>query len=88
MAAGESYAIYKHYKSIWKEIDNNNMVALSNHPHLGTRINEKERGLTPLFLACMRKNYDIIHFLLQWGADPNVGMLSYSIVVSYCPLSF
>ncbi|PRP81625.1 serine/threonine-protein phosphatase 6 regulatory ankyrin repeat subunit A-like protein [Planoprotostelium fungivorum] len=38
-----------------------------------TQINEKQRGVTPLFLACQRKYPTMIHYLLQAGADPNIG---------------
>lgn len=67
----ENY-IYKHYKSIWRDVDNGNAHRLAVHPDLQEKINEKNQGSTPLFLACMRKNYPIVCFLLEMGADPNI----------------
>lgn len=63
---------YNHFHGIWKEIDNGNLEKLANHPNLLTSIDLKEQNVTPLFLACQRKNPSIIHFLLQSGADPNI----------------
>jgi ankyrin repeat protein len=63
---------YRHFYGIWHEIDNNNIDSLINHPKLFETMNEKQQGLTPLHLACLRKNKAIVQFLLSSGADPNI----------------
>lgn len=35
-------------------------------------LNEKNRGNTPLTLACERKNYDIVKLLLENGSYPDI----------------
>jgi ankyrin repeat protein len=71
---------YPHYKGIWKEIDNNSLVNLSNHADLESKINQYSQGHTPLFLACLRKNVEMVKFLLHCGADPNLGVCRHLIV--------
>jgi len=70
--ASQHLHVYDHYESIWREIDNGNYYGLATHPDLNTRINDVEKGHTPLFLACLRKQYEIAYLLLQSGADPNI----------------
>ena len=40
--------------------------------------NRDERGFTPLIVACQYRNYDLVHFLLQYGADVNLCSLDCS----------
>lgn len=83
-----NYSVYTHFHSIWRDIDNNNLEKLGevNHDYLRAQINEKEQGLTPLFLACQRKYPAMIHYLLQAGADPNIGEPSPSLPHISIPL--
>eukprot|EP01119_Soliformovum_irregulare_P022792 TRINITY_DN785_c0_g1_i1.p1 TRINITY_DN785_c0_g1~~TRINITY_DN785_c0_g1_i1.p1 ORF type:complete len:573 (+),score=172.57 TRINITY_DN785_c0_g1_i1:60-1778(+) len=67
-----NYHAYTQYKSIWNDIDNNASHRLATHPDLLTKINDKERDCTPLWLAVTKKNLTIVSFLLQLGADPNI----------------
>jgi hypothetical protein len=69
-----SLHVYQFYDGLWRDIDNDNLNALSFYEDLETLVNTRDltRGYTPLHLACVKKNYDIICFLLQWGADPNI----------------
>jgi ankyrin repeat protein len=71
-ATNDSLRYYRYFKGIWRDIDNDNLTKLANHPNLQHDLNLKQQGVTPLFLACQRKNDPIIHFLLQAGADPNI----------------
>ena len=53
--------------------------------HCISNINEKQNGNTPLFLACLRRNFQIVEFLLSVGADPNIGKFYFSnpMIISY-----
>ena len=45
----------------------------------GAQINNRdERGFTPLIVACQYRNCDLVHFLLQYGADVNLCSLDCS----------
>jgi ankyrin repeat protein len=80
--AEEGGAIYPHYQGIWRHVDLGDLEKLAQDPDTDTEINEKQQGNTPLFLACLRKNVEMVHLLLQSGADPNIGFDSYFLVIS------
>lgn len=78
----KDYFMYRNYRSIWREIDNGNYYKLQAHPDLVDKINEKDQDHTPLFLACLRKNHQIVYYLLSMGADANTGNVN-SYVLLY-----
>lgn len=43
---------YDHFASIWREIDDGRLHALQNNQDLPVLINDKQKGVTPLFLVC------------------------------------
>eukprot|EP01116_Phalansterium_solitarium_P014079 TRINITY_DN315_c1_g1_i2.p1 TRINITY_DN315_c1_g1~~TRINITY_DN315_c1_g1_i2.p1 ORF type:complete len:591 (+),score=116.21 TRINITY_DN315_c1_g1_i2:144-1916(+) len=63
---------YPHYSGLWRHIDEHDLQGAADHPDLERCINDKQRGRTPLFLACLRRDHEMIHLLLQHGADPNI----------------
>lgn len=42
---------YDHFASIWRAIDDGDINALVNNPDLPYLINDKQKGVTPLFLV-------------------------------------
>eukprot|EP01126_Amoeba_proteus_P032719 TRINITY_DN3193_c0_g1_i20.p1 TRINITY_DN3193_c0_g1~~TRINITY_DN3193_c0_g1_i20.p1 ORF type:complete len:535 (-),score=68.51 TRINITY_DN3193_c0_g1_i20:360-1964(-) len=65
-------SVYPEFHGIWKCVDQNMPIKLSNHPSLLDQINNKQRGYTPLLLACLRHNCEIVQILLEKGANPNL----------------
>lgn len=42
---------YDHFASVWREIDDGDLNALRNNQDLPFLINDKQKGVTPLFLV-------------------------------------
>eukprot|EP01122_Echinamoeba_exundans_P003563 TRINITY_DN13646_c0_g1_i1.p1 TRINITY_DN13646_c0_g1~~TRINITY_DN13646_c0_g1_i1.p1 ORF type:complete len:632 (-),score=124.81 TRINITY_DN13646_c0_g1_i1:68-1963(-) len=78
MSAGDGQQInlglaaYRSYNGLWRDIDENDYYKLTQRQNIQEDINEKQQGVTPLYLACLRKNTNIMQFLLSNGADPNL----------------
>jgi ankyrin repeat protein len=67
-------ALQQHCRSftgIWRFIDFSDFGNLERDTSLHETVNQKQQGFTPLHLACIRQNYQIIQFLLHNGADIN-----------------
>eukprot|EP01127_Copromyxa_protea_P010454 TRINITY_DN2544_c0_g1_i3.p1 TRINITY_DN2544_c0_g1~~TRINITY_DN2544_c0_g1_i3.p1 ORF type:complete len:514 (+),score=72.54 TRINITY_DN2544_c0_g1_i3:689-2230(+) len=71
MATVESSSVYP-FKGIWRYIDFNETARLSSSPELRVNVNSKQRGFTPLYLACSKENAELVKILLESGADPNL----------------
>ena len=63
---------YDHFTNIWREIDEGRIRSLRDNQDLPILINDKQKGVTPLFLAVKRKETDMVLLLLANGADPNI----------------
>lgn len=68
----DTSTVYDQFVSVWREIDDGRYEALRDNQDLPMLINEKQKGVTPLFLAVKRKNISMVLLLLANGADPNV----------------
>lgn len=68
-ASNSEEYIARKYTSIWNEIERQNIIQLSTHPDLILNLNQKQFDRTPLFLACQRKSFDMVHFLLHTGEN-------------------
>src|SRR5690348_10232593 len=65
-------SVYRHFRGIWNAIDMEDLPSLATDPQLPTLLNQRQQGLTPLYLAVLRHNAPMVHFLLAAGADPNL----------------
>eukprot|EP01117_Protostelium_nocturnum_P016633 TRINITY_DN6632_c0_g1_i1.p1 TRINITY_DN6632_c0_g1~~TRINITY_DN6632_c0_g1_i1.p1 ORF type:complete len:601 (-),score=154.37 TRINITY_DN6632_c0_g1_i1:89-1891(-) len=63
---------YRHFRGLWQDVDNGNLENVANFSLLSEQIDLKQQNVTPLFLACQRKDPSMIHFLLQSGANPDI----------------
>lgn len=64
--------VYDNYVSVWRLIDDGRLDALLGSEDLPVVINEKQKGVTPLFLVrshCILQKYGILAFLRLVGQE-------------------
>jgi len=69
---------YNFYRGIWMILIFKRLDYIVDYPNLQELINEKQRGVTPLYLSCKRNDFPTIRYLLQNGADPNILCFGYT----------
>lgn len=70
--------------TIYDAILTNNLYMVIYFCEKKYNLNEKYNGYTPLYVACIKKKYDVARILLKYGADPNISVARHDVLNYVC----